>query len=49
MAGKKRKRRTHSPEDKVAHLRRHLLEKVPVSDICEELGIHPTLFYNWQR
>jgi transposase len=49
MAGKKRKRRTYSPEDKVAHLRRHLLEKVPVSDICEELGIHPTLFYNWQR
>lgn len=49
MAGKKRKRRTYSPDDKVAHLRRHLIEKVPVSDICEELGIHPTLFYNWQR
>ena len=37
MAGKKRKRRSYSPEDKVAYLRRHLLDKVPVSDICEEL------------
>ena len=49
MAKKKRKRRAYTPEEKVAHLRRHLLEKVPVSDLCEELGIHPTLFYNWQR
>jgi hypothetical protein len=40
MVGKKRKRRTYLPEDKVAYLRRHLLQKVPFSDICEELGIH---------
>ena len=49
MAKKKRKRKTYTPEEKVGHLRRHLLEKVPVSDICEELSIHPTLFYSWQR
>lgn len=49
MAKKKRKRRTYTPEEKVAQLRRHLLEKVPVSDICDELSIHPTLFYNWQK
>ena len=49
MAKKQRKRRTYTPDQKVAHLRRHLLEKVAVSDICEELSIHPTLFYNWQK
>ncbi len=47
--GEKRKRRTFSPEEKAGVIRRHLLEKVPVSDICEELEIHPTLFYLWQK
>jgi len=38
----------YTPEKKVGHLRRHL-QKVPVSDICEELGNRPTLFHSWQR
>lgn len=42
-------RRFHSPADKVALLRRHLLEHVPVSDLCDEVGIAPSLFYLWQR
>jgi transposase-like protein len=25
------------------------LEGRPVSEICEQAGIHPTLFYQWQR
>jgi transposase len=33
-----RKERKHfTPEEKVAILRRHLVDKVPVSDLCEEL------------
>jgi transposase-like protein len=41
-----RKERKHYPaEEKVAILRRHLLDKVPVSDLCEELGLEPTVFY----
>jgi transposase-like protein len=36
-------------QEKVAILRRHLVEKVPVSDLCEEHGLHPTLFYRWQK
>ena len=33
-------KRTHfTPEQKVAIVRRHLLEGVPVSDLCDELGI----------
>lgn len=42
-------RRYFSPEQKVAALRRHLLEKVPISELCEELQIAPSLFYLWQR
>jgi len=33
----------------VAILRRHLLDKVPVSDLCDELGLQPTVFYRWQK
>ena len=35
--------------DKVAALKRHLLEGVPVSQLCDELGIKPTVFYSWQK
>jgi len=44
-----RQRRHFTPETKVALLREHLLDKVPVSDICEKHGITVTLFYNWQK
>src|SRR5713226_10618244 len=45
-----RKERKHfTPEEKVAILRRHLLDKVPVSELCEELGLRPTVFYRWQK
>lgn len=42
-------RRHFSAEDKVKALRRHLVEKTPVSDLCQELGIQPTQFYRWQQ
>ena len=45
-----RKERKHfTPEEKVAILRRHLVDKVPVSGLCEELGLRPTVFYRWQK
>ena len=44
-----RKRKNYTPEEKVATLRRHLIEKVPVSDLCDELGLNPTVFYGWQK
>jgi transposase-like protein len=43
------KRRKFSGEDKVRILKRHLVDKVPVSDLCDEQGLHPTLFYKWQK
>ena len=45
----KPKRRRYTPEQKAAALRRHLSDKIPVSDLCEELGIQPSVFYTWQR
>ena len=42
--------RKHYPApDKVAILRLHLLEKKPVSDVCDQFDISPNLFYRWQR
>lgn len=44
------KQRKHfTAEDKVRVLRRHLVEKVPVSQVCEDAGIQPTQFYRWQQ
>jgi len=45
----RRARRSFSSEQKAAILREHLLEKVPVSDVCEKHGLQPTLFYRWQK
>jgi transposase-like protein len=45
--GKKRNYRT--VDEKVAILRRHLVDKVPVSDLCDEYGIQPSVFYGWHR
>ncbi len=44
------KPRRHFPgPEKVAILKRHLVDKVPVSDLCDELDIYPNLFYRWQK
>jgi transposase len=44
-----RQRRHFTPEQKVALLREHLLDKVPVSDLCEKHGITVSHFYQWQK
>lgn len=44
-----RSRRTFQANEKAAIVRRHLIDKVPVSDLCDELGIQPTQFYAWQK
>jgi transposase len=42
-------RKNYTAQEKIAILRRHLVEKVPVSDICEQHQLQPTLFYRWQQ
>jgi len=45
----RKERKHYTGEEKVAILRRHLLDKVPVSDLCEVYGLQPTVFYRWQK
>jgi transposase len=43
----KRERRHWSAEDKTKLLRQHLIEKTPVSKICEQAELAPSLFHRW--
>ncbi len=43
------KRRHFSPHEKAAAVKRHLLERVPISAICEELKIAPNLSIDGRR
>jgi len=45
----RKSRKNYTAEEKVAILKRHLVEKTPVSDLCDELGLNPNVFYNWQK
>ncbi|MGA2648178.1 MAG: transposase [Candidatus Sulfotelmatobacter sp.] len=40
----RKERKHYTAEEKVAILRRHLLDK-----LCEESGLQPTVFYRWQK
>ena len=44
-----RSRRRFEDHEKLAVVRRHLIDKVPVSDLCDELGLQPTQIYTWQK
>ena len=45
----KKQRKHYTPEEKVAILRRPLVEGVPISDLCDERGLQPTVLYRWQK
>ena len=42
-------RKNYTPEEKVAILRRHLIEKESVSDICDRYQLQPTVFHRWLK
>ena len=42
-------KRHFSSQEKVKILREHLIDKVPVSQVCQKHQIQPTLFYQWQK
>ena len=42
-------RRHFSAEEKVQILRLHLLERKPISEICEQYQLNPNVFYRWQK
>jgi transposase-like protein len=42
-------RRQFTPAEKIRILRKHLIEKVAISEICEQYRLQPKLFYTWQQ
>jgi len=44
----KKPRRQYTTEQKVALLKRHMVDKVPVSDLCDQENLPPSVFYRWQ-
>lgn len=44
----RRPHKNDSADEKVAILRRHLIDRVSVADLCDEHQIQPALFYKWQ-
>ena len=46
---KKPFRKNYTPEEKVAILRRHLIEKESISSICDRYQLQPTVFHRWLK
>jgi len=44
-----RKRRHFSAAQKAEVVRRHLVGKVPVSDLADELGVQPSQIHQWVK
>ena len=45
----RRERRQFTAEQKVALVKRHLVDGVPISELCDAEQILPTQFYQWQK
>jgi len=44
-----KRRKKLGAEEKVAILKKHLVDRVAVSDLCDQHGISPAAFYRWQK
>ena len=42
-------RRHHTPEQKVALIKSHLCDQVPISRLCDDNDLCPSLFYRWLK
>ena len=42
-------RRHYSPQEKVAILRRYLLDRVSATQFCDDLQLQPSVFYRWLK
>jgi len=45
----KKPRRRFGTDQKAIILKRYLVDKVPISDLCDECGIKPNQIYAWQK
>ena len=44
-----KQRRRFEAAEKVKIIREHLVDKRPLSEVCDQYGIAPTQFYQWQK
>ncbi|GIK11272.1 MAG: hypothetical protein BroJett001_33380 [Chloroflexota bacterium] len=44
-----KQRKHYSGVEKMAILREHLVERVPISEVCQKHGLQPAVFYTWQK
>ncbi len=49
MKTTKSRQKQYQPVEKVGIIRKHLIDKKAVSDICDKYGIHPSVYYRWQK
>jgi len=42
-------RRRFGTDQKATVLKRYLVDKIPMSDLCDEYGIKPNQIYAWQK
>ena len=40
---------TYAAQPLKVFVKRYLVDKTPVSDLCDELGLQPTQIYQWQK
>ena len=45
----RKKRKNYTAQEKVFILKRHLVDQVAISDLCDEYNLQPTVFYRWQK
>ena len=45
----RKSRKHYTLQEKVALLRKHQIERIPVSDVCREANLQPTVCYRWQQ
>jgi transposase-like protein len=45
----RKQRKNYTGQEKVVILKRHLVDQVSISDLCDEYNLQPTVFYRWQK
>lgn len=45
----RKQRHNYTPKEKVNILKRHLVEGLAVSNLCDEYHLQPKVFYDWQK
>ena len=45
----RKQRKNYTTQEKVFIIKRHLVDQVPVSNLCDEYNLQPNVFYRWQK